>query len=267
MNTSWEKAHNWYDSTVGEEGHYYHKHIIIPGVLKLLNLKDSPDQKLLDLACGNGVLSGRIPPSMHYTGVDLSPSLIKAAARTDTKPNHEYIVADITKPLSVKKKDYTHAAIVLAVQNLEDPKGAFVNAAKHLAPGGTLVIAMNHPCFRIPRQSSWKVDEQQKMQYRRIDRYSSSMKIPIHTHPSKGKESTTTWSFHHPLASFSQWLHEAGFSIDLIEEWHSNKKSTGRNAAMEDRSRLEIPLFLAILAHKKDTTHGQRKQQQPLITS
>jgi hypothetical protein len=111
---------------------------------------------------------------------------------------------------------------------------------------------MNHPCFRIPRQSSWKVDDEQKIQYRRIDRYTSPMKIPIQAHPSKGQSSATTWSFHHPLASYSQWLNETGFVIELIEEWHSNKVSTGKAAKMENRSREEIPLFLAIKAKKKD---------------
>lgn len=248
--TSWEAVHGWYDSAVGDEGHYYHKNVVLPGVLKLLDLPKGSECQLLDLACGNGILSHHIPPSTKYTGVDLAPSLITAAKRNDKNPSHEYIVADITQPLPLNKTGYTHSTIILALQNLENPKMAFLNAAKHLAPGGSLVIAMNHPCFRIPRQSSWKVDEQQKMQYRRIDRYSSPMKIPIHTHPSKGKESSTTWSFHHPLASYSLWLHEAGFSIDLIEEWYSNKQSTGRNATMENRSREEIPLFLAIRAIK-----------------
>lgn len=259
--TSWEKVHSWYDSAVGDEGHYYHKHVVLPGVLKLLNLPHNDTEiKLLDLACGNGVLAAHIPASTKYTGIDLSPSLIEAAKRNDKRPFHEYLLADITEPLPLKKTGYTHASIVLAVQNLENPKGAFLNAAKHLAPGGTLVIAMNHPCFRVPRQSSWKVDEQQKTQFRRIDRYSSALKVPIHTHPSKGEASSTTWSFHYPLASFSQWLHEAGFAIDLIEEWHSDKKSTGRNAAMEDRSRIEIPLFLAIRAKKLEVPHDNRSK-------
>lgn len=133
---------------------------------------------------------------------------------------------------------------------MKEPKLAFDNIAKHLAPMGKLVIAMNHPCFRIPRQSSWKVDEQQKIQYRRIDRYSSSMEIPIQAHPSKGNESVSTWTFHHPLSVYSLWLKQSGFAIELIEEWHSNKVSTGGAAKMENRSRAEFPLFLAIRAIK-----------------
>jgi hypothetical protein len=76
------------------------------------------------------------------------------------------------------------------------------------------------------------------------------MKIPIQMHPGKGQSSSQTLSFHHSLSDYSRWLKEAGFTIDLIEEWCSNKVSEGRAAKMENRSRQEIPLFMAIVARK-----------------
>jgi hypothetical protein len=94
------------------------------------------------------------------------------------------------------------------------------------------------------------VDEQQKLQYRRIDRYMSSMEIPIQMEPGKGKGSQTTYSFHHPLTKYSHWLKEAGFVIELIDEWCSDKMSQGKTAKMENRSREEIPLFMVISARK-----------------
>jgi len=248
--SSWEPVEKWYRNSVGDEGHYYHQHVVIPGVLKLLALKNPKSNSLLDLACGNGVLARQIPEAMPYIGVDISPSLLKAAKLADRSPHHQYVVSDATKKLSLEKNDFSHAAIILAIQNMEDPKAAFQNVADHLKSGGHLVVVMNHPCFRIPRQTSWKVDEEQKIQYRRIDRYSSPLQIPIQAHPSKGEKSATTWSFHHPLASYTQWLFETGFTIELIEEWHSNKVSTGKAAKMENRSREEIPLFMAIRAVK-----------------
>lgn len=252
--TSWEPVEKWYHDAVGEHGHYYHQHVVIPGVLRLLALDQAPHASLLDLACGQGILGRQIPKQIAYTGIDISPSLVKAAQQGDRNPLHEYLVGDALKPLPTKKRDFSHAAIVLAIQNFEEPARALHNVAQHLIENGRLVIAMNHPCFRILRQSSWKVDDAQKVQYRRIDRYSSPMKFPIQAHPSKGKESSSTWSFHFPLAAYSRWLNQAGFVIDLIEEWHSNKVSTGKMAKMENRSREEIPLFLAIRAIKKAKT-------------
>jgi ubiquinone/menaquinone biosynthesis C-methylase UbiE len=250
QSTSWEPVEKWYQDSVGEHGHYYHQHVVMPGVLRLLALDQAPQASLLDLACGQGILARQIPANIAYTGIDISPSLLKNAQQTDRNRLHEYLVGDALKPLPTKKHDFTHAAIVLAIQNFEEPVLALKNVAKHLAMNGRLVIAMNHPCFRILRQSSWKVDEAQKIQYRRIDRYSSPMKFPIQAHPSKGQQSATTWSFHYPIADYSRWLYEAGFAIELIEEWHSNKVSTGKVAKMENRSREEFPLFLAIRAVK-----------------
>lgn len=130
---------------------------------------------------------------------------------------------------------------------MQDPKISLENAAKFLQPKGRLFIVLNHPCFRIPRQSSWGIDKKKQVQFRRVDRYLSSLKIPIQTHP--GKNSTIkTWSFHHSLSTYSQYLHQAGFVIEKIEEWCSDKKSEGGRAKMEDFSRLEFPLFLAIQA-------------------
>lgn len=265
-NTSWEPVEKWYHKSVGDEGHYYHKHVVIPGVVRLLNLSSASPTSLLDLGCGQGVLARSIPDDIEYTGVDLSPSLIKAAKSQDSNKRHHYIFGDVLKPLSLKKNDFTHAAIVLAIQNMQHPELALKNAARHLGPNGRLVIAMNHPCFRIPRQSSWKVDEQNQVQYRRIDRYSSSMDIPIQANPSKGEQSATTWSFHRPIADYSRWLFEAGFVIELIEEWHSDKVSTGKSAKMENRSRKEIPMFLAIRAlYTEDNSKNNKSSSAKIL--
>jgi len=62
--------------------------------------------------------------------------------------------------------------------------------------------------------------------------------------------SQKTWSFHYPLSKYSHDLAKNGFVIELIDEWTSDKKSTGSKAKMEDRARREIPMFMAILAKK-----------------
>lgn len=247
--TSWEPVGQWYQNAVGDEGHYYHKNIVIPGILRLLNLDSSkPPLSVLDIACGQGVLARHLPEHVAYTGLDISPTLIKTAKQLDKHPQHHYHVADVTQPFPLKGTLFSHAVITLALQNIDKPEFVLKQASQHLQPNGKLVIVLNHPCFRIPRQSSWQVDLDKKIQYRRLDRYFSSMEIPIQAHPSKGKSSPSTWSFHHPISMYSQWLRNAGFAITLLDEWCSDKVSTGSAAKMENRSRSEFPLFFAILA-------------------
>lgn len=114
---------------------------------------------------------------------------------------------------------------------------------------GYLLIVLNHPAFRISRQSSWGIDPNSKIQYRRIDRYMTPINIPITAHPGE-KHSEFTWSYHLPLWEYSRMLKDNGFAIELIEEWTSDKESVGKASKMENRSRAEIPLFMAILAQK-----------------
>jgi SAM-dependent methyltransferase len=249
--TSWEGVERWYSSCVGEKGHYYHQSVILPGALRLLKASEKPSASLLDLGCGQGVLARALPKGMLYFGVDSSPSLIAAAKKLSPASNLHFLAADATEPLPIEKKDFDSAAFILSLQNIEHPERAIANARRHLRKGAHLLIIINHPCFRIPRQSSWGIDEKNQMQYRKINRYLSPMKIPIQTHPGEDRASTVTFSFHHPLSDYARMLSENGFVIEIIEEWCSDKKSDGRMAKMEDRARREIPLFLALLARSE----------------
>ncbi len=246
--TSWGKVAPWYNKLVGSDGHYYHEHVVMPGVLKLLHL--SPEDSLIDLGCGQGILSRRIPPIQNYHGIDIAEDLIKEAERKNKKAQYTFQTGDVSRIIRGAEPIFSHAAIILALQNIQEPKTALKNAANFLIPGGKLVITINHPCFRIPRQSGWNTDEKTKLQSRWINRYMSSMKIPINMHPGK-QEKTLTWSFHHSLQDISTMLQEAGFVIAHIEEWTSDKESEGRAAKMENRARAEIPLFMTIVAEKK----------------
>jgi ubiquinone/menaquinone biosynthesis C-methylase UbiE len=249
LKTDWEEASRWYDQIVGTEGHYYHREVILPKLLPLLNFNDFHSPALLDLACGQGILAKHISSDIPYWGVDLAPSLI-AEAKNHASPNQHFLLGDICKPLPLDKRNFTHATILLALQNIAEPIKALMNATYHLQKGGVLVLVLNHPCFRIPRQSAWGVESTKKLQYRRIDSYLTQKKIPIQTHPGKGKISETTWSFHYSISDISRFLADAGFVILLIEEWVSNKRSTGPSAKMENRARNEFPLFLTFLTQK-----------------
>jgi len=244
--TSWENVHEWYDRSVGKEGHYYHQNVIIPKLLVLLDDAKS----ILDVGCGQGIFARKVAKKVCYTGIDLSPSLIAKAKSLTPWRKDNFFVQNAEKPFQVKEKAFSHAVVILALQNMENPKIVLKNIHQVLDENGELIIVLNHPCFRIPRMSGWHIDLKKKLQSRRIDFYMSSMEIPIQAHPSQGEESTQSVSFHHSLSYYSKILHEAGFTIDLLEEWCSDKTSTGKAAKMENRARKEFPLFLAIVAKK-----------------
>lgn len=247
INSSWEKVAPWYDKSVGEKGHYYHQSVIIPNLLRLI--AKSSHVKLLDLGCGQAVLSRSLPDEFHYCGVDLSESLIQSAKQRSRNKNHQFLIRDLSENIELPEKDFTHATMLLSLQNIPHPLSALKNGAAHLQEGGRLILVLNHPCFRIPRQSSWEIDEKKKLQFRRLDRYLTPLEVPIAAHPGSDK-SEQTISYHFPLSSYTSMLQEAGFVIELMEEWCSDKESVGKAAKMENFSRKEFPLFLAVIAKK-----------------
>jgi len=246
MNTSFEDSSNWYSACVGDKGHYFHQNVILPRLKQILTIHKS--SKIIDLACGSGVLQRWLSSEVEYVGIDISKSLIKEAKK-HAKKNQTFIQADVTKSLPLTDIDFSHAFIILALQNIEDGESAIKNASAHLRKNGKLVIVLNHPCFRIPRQSSWFVEDDKKLQSRLVSSYMSSMKIPIKTHPSR-KSSSTTYSFHHPIGTYINWLYSNNMVVEKIEELCSDKKSTGKKAKMENRARSEFPLFMTIVAKK-----------------
>jgi len=258
-NTSWEQSGKWYNKIVGTRGHYFHENLILPNVLRLLNLEKN--STLLDIGCGQGILAKKIPPTIEYTGIDLAKNLINFAKLSDKNRRHSYLIADATKPLPLNNRNYSHAAAILALQNIENAASAIQQVSYCLQNKGKFIIVLNHPCFRIPRQSGWgggrlsdrarlraqrdRGGGENQIQYRYINRYMSPLKIPINMHPGKN-QSELTWSFHQPLSYYIQSLKANGFLVDSIEEWVSNKTSKGPAAGMENLARSEIPLFLAI---------------------
>ncbi|MCB1110690.1 MAG: class I SAM-dependent methyltransferase [Chlamydiia bacterium] len=240
-NTSWKQVGKWYDEIVSKEGHTYHKEVIFPALKRWLSFKEG--DAVLDLGCGQGILARQLPKKIDYLGIDLAKPLIEKA---QSYTHHSFKVGDATAPLSLSKKDFSHVTFILSLQNMKQGNLAIQNGAHHLRKRGKLILVLNHPCYRIPRQSSWGIDEEKKLQYRRVDRYLSPLEIPIQMHPSQKEKSVTTFSYHHPLSTYVDWMTEAGFAITRIEEWHSPKTSTGKKAKMEDRARKEFPLFLAL---------------------
>lgn len=251
--TSWQGVSQWYQKSVGRDGHYYHQTVVLPNVLRLLEEKGLLPKRLLDVGCGQGVLARKLPAAVDYVGIDISEQLLKEAKRQDLSRKHRYCSHDMTLELPsaiTQDKPFDMAVWILSLQNVEGQEQSIQAVAPHIAKDGRLLIVLNHPCFRIPRQSSWQIDEQKQCRFRRLERYLSPLSVPIHMQPSLGEASPVTWSFHYPLSSYIKWLSENGFALISMEEWCSDKKSTGKHAKMENRSRGEFPLFLSLMARK-----------------
>lgn len=246
--THWGGVAKWYDDLVGEEGSEYHREVVLPGVVRLLN--PQPGESMLDIACGQGVLCRLLHDrGVRTTGVDAARELV-AVARQRSETGITYHVGDARKLDFLDAGAFDSAACVLAIQNIHPIAGVFEGVARALKARGRFVVAMMHPHFRGPKETSWGWDQKNAVQYRRVDRYLLPRKIPITAHPGQ-KTGEYTWSFHKPLEAYVKAARNAGLLIDAIEEWPSHKHSdSGPRATAENRAREEIPMFLALRALK-----------------
>ena len=247
-NTSWEKSADWYDRILGAQGSELYQNVVIPGALQMLDPK--ADETVLDLGCGQGVFSRSLADEgCKVTGVDLSPTLIEKAKTYRSKKPIYYICRDAAQIGDLGPFDAVSA--ILSLQNMPHLDEVCRACAAALRVGGRMLWVMNHPFFRIPRQTSWGWDEERKIQFRRVDAYGSPLSIPILMHPGQ-QESESTTSFHHSLTDLMSFAFEAGFVLKALEEGYSDKQSEpGPRARAENKARNEFPLFMALLWERR----------------
>ncbi len=285
--SSWDHVAEWYDQLVGERGSDHHERVILPGTLRLLG--DVRGRRLLDVACGQGILCRRLASlGASVSGTDASPRLIALAKSQKGERSIDYYVGDARRLGEVVPGTFEGVTCVMALMNI-DPLGPVMEGvASKLVPGGVFVGVMLHPAFRAPGQTSWGWEEikpgagawrgtsserarsvrgrgqrghaapretSDVRQYRRVDGYLSPAEREIVMNPGRvasGGKAITTMTYHRPIQSYVAALASAGLLVEALEEWPSLRKSQpGPRAAEENRIRREIPMFLAFRAVKR----------------
>jgi ubiquinone/menaquinone biosynthesis C-methylase UbiE len=245
-NTSWDEVAGWYDDYLLNEETYQNK-VILPNLSRLLDLKSG--EKLLDPACGQGFFVHEFERAgADIWASDISSEMISLAKERGGKS--KYFVASASKLSFVKDDFFDKAVVVLALENIENLNETIFEISNKLKNGGTFVVVINHPTFRIPKRSNWGFDEEKGIQFRRVDEYMSESKIEISLNPSR-EDSVRTLSFHRPLQAYFKAFEKAGFVVSRLEEWISHKKSEdGPRKDAENKSRKEFPMFMAIVVRK-----------------
>lgn len=246
--TSWGGVAGWYNKLLEQGDDTFQTNVVLPNLIRAMQMYKGV--RVLDLACGQGFFSRAfLNEEAEVAGVDVSSELIDLAKKQSPK-DIRYFVRSADDLAVFQEGYFEKITIVLAIQNIEAPHKVFKECMRILAPEGRLYVVLNHPAFRVPKQSGWGYDEQTKTQYRRIDRYMSESKAEIDMNPSKPGTSTTI-SFHRPLQYYFKTLANAGFVVSRLEEWNSHRKSeNGPRKQAEDRARIEIPIFLFLEAKK-----------------
>ena len=146
----WDRrAANW-DEYMGE-GNRWHLKLVSSSVERLLELQ--PDELILDIACGNGMLARRLARlGARVVACDFSPAFIERARirSADFQDRIEYSVVDATDLealLELGERSFDGATCTQGLMDMPVIAPVFEATMRLVKPGGRFVITVPHPCF------------------------------------------------------------------------------------------------------------------------
>lgn len=149
----WNQNAAFWDARMGE-GNDFVEVLIWPATEHLLALR--PGERVLDIACGNGLSSRRLARlGAEVVAFDFAEAMI-AYARERTTEHAEritYAVLDATDEaalLRLGEGQFDAALCNMALFDMADIAALMRALARLLRPDGRLVFSVLHPCFNSP---------------------------------------------------------------------------------------------------------------------
>jgi 2-polyprenyl-3-methyl-5-hydroxy-6-metoxy-1,4-benzoquinol methylase len=148
---AWNKNAEFWNERMGE-GNDFFNILLWPAVERLL--KPQPGERVLDVACGNGLTSRRLATAKaSVTAIDVSVAMIAIAARHPGQFKIDYRVVDATDRealLSLGASAFDAALCNMALMDMAEIEPLMTALAILLKPGGRFVFSVLHPCFNNP---------------------------------------------------------------------------------------------------------------------
>jgi 2-polyprenyl-3-methyl-5-hydroxy-6-metoxy-1,4-benzoquinol methylase len=148
---AWDANAAVWDEKMGDEGNGFFRILCWPAMVELLNLQTG--QRILDIACGNGLTSRKLAAlGAEVTAFDFSANLIELARGRSAKDAHQidYHVTDATDEaalLQFGEKCFDAAFSNMALFDIADIDPLFHALPSLLKPGGIFVFSITHPAF------------------------------------------------------------------------------------------------------------------------
>ncbi|TYQ18405.1 UNVERIFIED_CONTAM: methyltransferase family protein [Acetivibrio alkalicellulosi] len=152
----WEQNADFWDEKMGEHSNRFHREIIRPDTERLLSIKQN--DRVLDIACGNGNFSKRLVEfGAHVTAFDYSYKMIENSKKRCSQylDRINFRVVDATKYEEIiglrEFGPFDKAVSNMAIMDISDVEPLLIGVYELLKPNGILVFSTIHPCFQSPR--------------------------------------------------------------------------------------------------------------------
>lgn len=245
---AWNANAEFWDERMAEGNDFFNV-LIWPAVQKLL--QPSAGERLLDVACGNGLTSRRLAHAgASVTAFDFSEPMIDLARKRGESPHIDYRVIDATDRealLDLGAGSFDGALCNMALMDMANIEPLMHALASLLRPNGRFVFSVLHPCFNNPAtiqmgeledRSGVLVTTYSVKTSRYLTPYSQSgLAMPQQPRPHP--------YFHRPLSALLSPAFDAGLVLDAIEERAFPPENTGGSSPLSWNGRFsEIPAVL-----------------------
>jgi 2-polyprenyl-3-methyl-5-hydroxy-6-metoxy-1,4-benzoquinol methylase len=220
----WDQKAAFWDALHGSSGNRFHRELIEPAVLRLLDVQSG--ETVLDVACGNGVLARRLAVNgARVTAVDFSAVLIELARQHPTESGEPiaYHVVDATDEaalLALGEGRFDAVVCTMALMDMPVIAPLYRAARRLLKPEGRMVFASAHPAFNSSNPvfvgEMTDIGGELSVHFGvKITRY---LDIPPTQAVGAPGEPSPHHYYHRPLSQLLGEAFAAGFVLDGLEE-------------------------------------------------
>ncbi len=234
----WDAKAAFWDAQIAD-GNQTQLVLVGPAAEKLLAIQ--PDERVVDVACGNGVFARRLAQlGASVIACDFSASMLDhARARTMEHTDRiDYVRADATdeaQMLALGECTFDAAICNQALHDIVDVAPLLRALARLLKPDGRFVFSVPHPAFNFAGGTTVGHEETES-DGRLVDRYYVKVFNYLRVPATKGVgitgEPAPHTQFHRPLSALLGACFEAGFVLDALVEpsygpEHSSRRPLG----------------------------------------
>lgn len=252
---AWNQNADIWDEKMGSEGNDFFRVLQYPFILEYLRslpCEKLTNIKILDIACGNGLLSRKLATlGYQVSAIDFSENLIERA-KNYTNPGNliTYSVLDVTDPSglnTIAPDSFDHAVCNMALFDIAEIEPLFRWLSSALKPGGAFIFSLLHPAFN--NSSTIKLVEE--FDDSGVIKQTFSVKISkyLSLFAAKGlalsNQKHPQYFFNRPLEYYFQLGFKNGFVLDGFNEPSFQEEETQNNLSWGGNFHEIPPVLLA----------------------